>query len=224
MPVAIVTGAGGNLGRVTVAHFLSHHWTVVATVSPGKKWPDAPHPNLHTYAIDLTDSTAVQHWVEAVSKEFKQIHAGLLLAGGFAPAKIDHANGASLRHMLEINALTAWNVVQPLVLHMLQHQQGRIVFIGARPALHIADAGFALPYAFSKSLLLRYNEAINHLCDNKNVKSCVLVPDIIDTPANRKAMPNADFTRWVKPDQMAEAMLAFASSRLEAPENLIKFY
>ncbi len=221
MPVAVVTGAGGNLGRVVVTHLLTHNWTVVATVSPGKQWPDQPHPRLHVQAIDLTNSAEVSNWLPQVFEQFKQVHAGLMLAGGFAPGHLHQADGSALRLMLERNALTAWNVAQPLAMHMLRNRSGRLIFIGARPALRVTEGTFALPYAFSKSLLLRYSEALNFLGKENQVSSYVLIPHIIDTPDNRKAMPHADFNSWVKPEKLANIILALAGASEPEKESVI---
>lgn len=224
MPVVLITGAGGNLGRVTVNHFLQNNWTVLATLSPGKSWPGRPHPKLHTYSLDLRNPATVSNWLLNLFDEWKKIDAGLLLAGGFAPAKLKEAGGDSLRAMLDLNAITAWNVAQPLALEMIKLKSGRILFIGARTALHPDEAGGALTYAFSKSLLFRFSEAINHAGHNANVKSYVLVPHIIDTPDNRKAMPSADFNLWVKPERMAEIMLQLADSSYHVEESVLHLY
>lgn len=221
MPVALVTGAGGNLGRVAVSHFLDNNWTVVATVSPGKTWTGQPHARLHTRAVNLTHTDEVSRWLEEVFHHFGQVHAGLMLAGGFAPAGLNEAGGNAFMHMLKLNAITAWNVAQPLALHMMQHRQGRLIFIGARAGLNMAEGTFALPYAFSKSLLLRFNEALNHAGKEHNVRSCVLIPRIIDTPDNRKAMPKVDFSKWIKPETMAEKMLALVNPLNEIKDEVM---
>lgn len=224
MPVALITGAGGSLGQATVNYFLQNNWTVLATVSPGKSWPGKPHPQLHTYALDLRHTATVSQWLADLFNEWNHIHAGLLLAGGFAPAKLNEAGGDSLRSMLELNALTAWNVAQPLALHGMDRKACRIVFIGARAALQPEQAAGALAYAFSKSLLFRFSEAINQAGRQTNVKSYVLVPHIIDTPNNQKAMPSADFNSWVKPERMAEVMLRLADNSYNTEESVLRFY
>ncbi|MCS6972973.1 MAG: SDR family NAD(P)-dependent oxidoreductase [Cyclobacteriaceae bacterium] len=224
MPVALITGAGGNLGQVAVSQFLQKGWTVLATVSPGKSWPGNPHPNLHCYAIDLRNQAAVSDWLREVFVSWNHIQAGLLLAGGFAPASLQQADGTSLKQMLALNAQTAWNVAQPLALHMMNRNNGRIFFIGARTALHPENAAGALTYAFSKSLLFRFSEAINHAGLQHNVRSYVLVPNIIDTPDNRRAMPSADFTSWVKPEYMVEIMIRLADSGYQSEETVLRLY
>lgn len=224
MPVVLITGAGGNLGQTAVNYFLQNNWTVLATVSPGKSWAGKPHPQLHTYALDLRNTGMVSGWLSQLFSEWKHIHAGLLLAGGFAPAKLNEASGDSLRTMLELNAATAWNVAQPLAMHGIQQGAGRIIFIGARAALHPEESGNALTYAFSKSLLFRFSEAINLAGRQANVRSYVLVPHIIDTPDNRKAMPSADFGSWIKPERIAEVMLRLADSFCDEKETVLRLY
>lgn len=224
MPVVLITGAGGNLGQTVVNYFLQNNWTVIATVSSGKSWPGKSHPRLHTYALDLRNSATVSNWLSHLFSQWNHIHAGLLLAGGFAPAQLTKASGEALHQMLALNAETAWNVAQPLALHMISRKSGVLVFIGARTALHPEEAGGALTYAFSKSLLFRFSEAINLAGRQNNLKSFVLVPHIIDTPDNRRAMPSADFNSWVKPERMAELMLLLADSRYNMQESVIRLY
>ncbi|GIV36196.1 MAG: hypothetical protein KatS3mg032_0575 [Cyclobacteriaceae bacterium] len=87
MPVALITGAAGNLGRVAVSHFLQNNWTVAAAISPGKTWNGQPHTRLHTRAVNLTHPNEVSRWLEDVFSRFGQVHSGLMLAGGFCPCR-----------------------------------------------------------------------------------------------------------------------------------------
>jgi NAD(P)-dependent dehydrogenase (short-subunit alcohol dehydrogenase family) len=87
---------------------------------------------------------------------------------------------------------------------MISEQNGRIVFIGARPALQPGDAKNMIAYALSKSLLFNLAEIINKEGQGKNVSAAVIVPSTIDTETNRKSMPEANPDNWVKPAQLAE--------------------
>lgn len=226
MPVVLITGAGGNVGQVTVRQFLQAGWDVVATVSPNKSWPGPTHPRLMVSAIDLRHEDAVNTWLSEKLR-LHPIDAAMLLAGGFAAGPLHLSTGELLQEMIELNARTAWHVARPLTAHMLARKKGRLVFIGAKSALNMNEASNALAYAFSKSLLFRFSEAINAMGKAHQVKSYVLVPHIIDTPGNRKAIPVADnreYLRWTSPRTMAELMVRLADPDFAMEASVIKLY
>jgi short-subunit dehydrogenase len=108
---------------------------------------------------------------------------------------------------------------------MLQNNYGRIVFIGSRPALKPADGRKMVSYALSKSLLFHLAEFINEDAKGKNITATVVVPSTLDTPANRKSMPNANPDNWVKTESLAE-ILEFVISEKGQPlrEPVLKVY
>ncbi len=79
-----------------------------------------------------------------------------------------------------------------------------MVFIGSKPALDANDGKGKLAYSLSKSLLYKLSEYLNEEGRSKNVATYVVTPSVIDTPPNRKDMPDADFSKWVKPEEIAE--------------------
>jgi NAD(P)-dependent dehydrogenase (short-subunit alcohol dehydrogenase family) len=108
---------------------------------------------------------------------------------------------------------------------MLQNGYGRLVFIGARPALQAVDGKNMVAYALSKSLLFKLSEFINKDAKGKNITATVVVPSTIDTPLNRKNMPEADPNSWVKAEDLAE-VLEFVCSDKATPlrETVLKVY
>jgi NAD(P)-dependent dehydrogenase (short-subunit alcohol dehydrogenase family) len=106
--------------------------------------------------------------------------------------------------MFAINFETAYYVARPVYNQMLARGKGRIVLMGARPALAPVEGKTSVAYALSKSLLFQLAEILNADAKGKNVVTHVVVPSTIDTPNNRKWIPNADFDSWVKPEQLAE--------------------
>jgi short-subunit dehydrogenase len=102
---------------------------------------------------------------------------------------------------------------------------GKIVFIGARPAL-LPEAGHELlAYSLSKSLLFKLAEYLNAAAKGKNISATVIVPSTLDTAVNRKNMPGADPEKWVKPEQLAD-ILEFIVSDKGNPlrETVLKVY
>ena len=99
------------------------------------------------------------------------------------------------------------------------------VFVGARAALRAKDASKSLAYALSKSLIFKLAEALNATGADKNVTASVVVASTIDTPPNRKAMPNADFSTWVKSEDIAAAISHLCSDKADTwRENVLKIY
>jgi NAD(P)-dependent dehydrogenase (short-subunit alcohol dehydrogenase family) len=220
----LITGAGGHLGKITVSRFLKEGWRVIASVSPGKSLSGFEGNDVHVYAIDLRDEQAVAGLIQSLFSEFGQLHAALLLAGGFTTGSIADTQAADLRKMITLNFETAYHIARPIVQHMKHHQTGRIVFIGAKPSLETTAAGNKLAYALSKAMLVKLSAYINAEGNSHNLASYCLVPDIIDTPDNRMAMPKADFSKWIKPEKMAEVMSRLCDEKIILTETIIKLY
>ncbi|HYG20790.1 MAG TPA: SDR family NAD(P)-dependent oxidoreductase [Ohtaekwangia sp.] len=208
--VVLITGASGNLGKAAVERFIAEGYHIVATVTPGKSLNFAAE-QVEEVEVNLTNEVMVQDVIRRVLEKHSAIHAALLLAGGYASGNVHSTDGDTLKKMWSSNFETAYYITRPLFEHMLSQNGGRIVFVGARPALQPADGKKSLAYALSKSLLFNLAEILNAEGAEKNVVTAVIVPSTIDTPQNRAAMPKADFSRWVKPEDIAN-VLAFAVS------------
>ena len=201
----IITGASGGLGSVVVPYFLERNWRVIAVVSEeNAKNRPVSHPMLDVQVVDLTDERAVGSLIASLIEVYGQIDAAVLLAGGFVAGGVADATGNEMKTMYAINFETAYYVARPVYNHMFSVGKGRIVLVGARPALDPAAGKTSLAYALSKSLLFQLAEVLNTDAKGKNVVTHVVVPSTIDTPNNRRWMPNADFDNWVKPEQLAE--------------------
>ncbi len=204
----IITGATGNLGKAAVNRFIQEGYSVVATVSPGKSLGYSINGDLETAEVDLTDETNVKLFVQRVTETHSQIDAALLLVGGYAGGNIDKTDGTLLKKMYSLNFETAYFVARPVFQQMMtQPEGGRLVFVGSKPGLNPEDGKNNLAYGLSKSLIFKLAEYLNAEGAGKNVVSQVIVPSTIDTPANRAAMPNAKFSDWITPEEIAGAML-----------------
>lgn len=221
----LVTGASGNLGKATVDKFLKEGYNVIAIVTPGKSWGFSAG-DVNTYEADLTDEIAVDKVVVKILSDHSTLDAALLLVGGFAVGDIQKTDGALLRKMFALNFDTAYFVARPVFQQMVtQPMGGKIVLVGSRPALKPKDGKNTLAYSLSKSLLFKLADFLNAEGSSKNVITSVIVPSTIDTDVNRKAMPDKDFSTWVKPEEIAEAM-AFLCSESGNPlrETVLKIY
>ncbi len=222
----LITGASGNLGKPTVQKFLSEGHRVIAIVTPGKELPFKVNGELVTFSADLSNEAAVNIMVGDIVSRYQTIDAALLLVGGWAGGTIFDTDGVGLKKMYSLNFETAYFVARPVFKQMVQQQEGgRIVFVGARPALQAKDGKASLGYGLSKSLVFKLAEYLNAEGASKNVVASVVVPSTIDTPANRSAIPKADFNSWVKPEAIADVM-AFLVSNQGVPlrDPVVKVY
>lgn len=213
MPKTIlITGANGGLGAATVKKFLDDAYKVIAVDKSGTNLGFAAgHDNFELRSIDAASEQEVTAFVEEMIELYGAIDGALLLVGGFAMGDIAATDGESLRKMFSVNFETAYFFARPLFRHMLEKGYGRIAFMGARPALKPEQGKGSLAYSLTKSLLFRLAELLNATAKGKNVVASVVAPSIIDTPANRKSMPDADFSAWVHPADIA-ALLEFICS------------
>ena len=199
---------------------------MIATVSPGKTLPLNPTRALKTYEADLRNEKQVEEVISQIIGNHKTIDAALLLVGGFTAGGIKEADGESLKDQYGLNFETAYFAARPIFLQMQkQTSGGRIVLIGSRPSLIPKDGKNAIAYALSKSLLFNLAEYLNAEGASHNVVTSVIVPSTIDTPANRQSMPKADFSKWVKAEEIADMMEFIVSQKGESlREPVFKMY
>lgn len=231
MKNVVITGAAGNLGKVVSVQFLKKEYRVIAVVRDAaeeetlKEYAKQEAAHLHTEVLDLSGEDAVQGFAEKIIPEYGQIHAVLMLAGGFAMGGIGDTGLQAIKSQLAVNFETAYPIARFLFGHMLEKGHGRLVFVGTRPALNPADGKNMIAYSLSKSLLFRLAEQLNEEAAGADVVSSVIVPSTIDTPANRKSMPKADPEKWVKPQQIAELLhLICSETGVPLRETVLKIY
>jgi NAD(P)-dependent dehydrogenase (short-subunit alcohol dehydrogenase family) len=226
MKTVLITGAAGNLGKACVEKFIAEGYKVVATVTPGKTLGYEVKGDIETLDADLSDEKTVENVLAQIIKKHKTIDAALMLVGGYASGGIADTNGDTLKKMFNLNFDTAYFIARPLFQHMMtQTTGGRLIFVGARPALRPKDANKSLGYALSKSLIFKLAEVLNAAGSDKNVTASVVVPSTIDTSVNRQAMPNADFNAWVKAEDIAAAMVQLCREETKGwRESVVKIY
>ncbi|MCL4228272.1 MAG: SDR family NAD(P)-dependent oxidoreductase [Myxococcales bacterium] len=207
----VITGATGGLGGAVVAHALArgaivHAPVLEASVPPALR--GAPHGDrLHvTPSIDLGDEAAVAAWYRALPAAWASLH----LVGGFTMAPIAETRLADLDQMLAINTRTCFLACREAVIAMRRGGGGgRIVNVVARPAL--APTGGMVAYAASKAAVASITLCLAAEVAAEGIWVNAIAPSIIDTPANRAAMPAADHARWPRPAELARAILDLAS-------------
>jgi NAD(P)-dependent dehydrogenase (short-subunit alcohol dehydrogenase family) len=224
--IALVTGAQGNLGRAVVQRFLDDQCTVIGVDATKRRSSEAESVAKHeSHAVDLMNEDAANAFVQSVITKHSRIDVAVLTVGGFAMGSIAETKTADIAHQYKLNFETAYNVARPMFLQMMKQGAGRLFLVGARPALSAAGSKGMIAYGLAKSLIFRLAEMMNDEAKGSNVSVNVIVPSIIDTPQNRSAMPDADFAKWVTPEQIAAAIAFHASEQASAlRESVIKIY
>ncbi|MFA0960953.1 SDR family NAD(P)-dependent oxidoreductase [Roseivirga sp. BDSF3-8] len=211
MKNVLITGAAGNLGRAVVARFLKEGWQVTALAEPGNSAAEHQEDTSHLNELeaDLMSEDGARKAVEKATASTAP-DAAVMLVGGFAMGNIADTDEKSLMDMYKLNFLTAYHTARPVFEKMKEGGKGgRLVFIGARPALDASAGKDVLPYALSKNLVIHLAEYLNEAGKEHGIVASVVVPSIIDTPPNREGMPDADFSQWVKPEDIAQ-VISFA--------------
>jgi NAD(P)-dependent dehydrogenase (short-subunit alcohol dehydrogenase family) len=223
---AIITGAAGNLGRAITSTFLDAGYNVHAIISHIDNISFLSRTGLSVYQADLMFETETSSVLKDILNKAENIDFVIMTVGGYAPGSLKEVTDTDFEKMFRLNFLTAFNVARSVLPYMeKQKTTGKLVFIGARPGLNTEEGTEMVAYTLSKSLVFRLSEIINKVERKNNIKSFVVVPTTIDTPQNRTAMPDADFTKWVKPEVIAEQILNIDKiPDYKLNKNILKIY
>ena len=206
--VVLVTGANGGLGTYVTQAFLQAGATVVGT-SRQIANTDFDHPNFAAIPADLSRTGAPERLVAEVLARFEKVDVLAHTVGGFAGGQsIAETDEATLQQMLEMNFTSTFRMLRVVIPEMRKRGKGRIVAIASQAALEPgANVG---AYSASKAAMLSLIRTA--ALENKDIAITVnaILPGTIDTPANRKAMPKADFSKWVRPENIASLMVWLA--------------
>jgi NAD(P)-dependent dehydrogenase (short-subunit alcohol dehydrogenase family) len=210
--IVVVTGASGALGKVVVASALARGARVAAIDHAASAMKATPE-RIELGGVDLTDATEAKKAIDAAASHFGKLDALVNIAGGFAFETVAEGDPKTWQRMYALNVLTALNASRSALPHLTASGAGRIVNVGAMGALQ-AGAGMGA-YAASKAGVHRLTEALAAEWKGKITVNAVL-PSTIDTAANRASMPNADFAKWVRPEELAEVILFLTSDAASA--------
>ncbi len=214
--VVIVTGAAGNLGNAVTRAFQSAgaRLTLVDRAEDRlqRLYPDMvdSFDYLLANSVDLTSAEAVQSMVDKTLERFGQIQVLVNTAGGYrAGAPVHETSLETWDFMLNLNARSVFLVSRAVIPHLLQQRYGKIINVAARVARQ-GRANMAV-YSASKSAVVHLTESMAAELKGEGINVNCILPSTIDTPANRRAMPEADYSSWVKPQAIAEVILFLAS-------------
>lgn len=224
--VALVTGAAGNLGGV-LAHALEKSGARLSLVD---LYPDRLRETCGDLAdgdqhlligsIDLTKEDSVGEAVEKTIQKFGRIDMLFNIAGGYrAGTPVAEALVDEWDLMLNLNARSVFLTSRAVLPHMIKRSRGHIVNVGARPGLKgVANAA---AYSAAKSAVLRLTESLSAEVKHKGIHVNAVIPGTIDTPENRRAMSNADYSSWVNPEALSDAIMFLASDAARAVHGVI---
>jgi NAD(P)-dependent dehydrogenase (short-subunit alcohol dehydrogenase family) len=213
--VVAVTGGFGSLGAsVGRAAIAAGARVALLDRVEASKVPADVSPALALGGVDLGSGSDAAKAIAQVRERFGRLDALVNVAGGFRWEKLEGAGIDTWDLLYQINLRTAVNASQAALPHLLARGDGRIVNVGAGAA---AKAGVGMgAYAASKAGVAKLTEALAEELKDRGVTVNAVLPSIIDTVANRADMPNADFSRWVKPEQIADLIVFLLSDRARA--------
>jgi NAD(P)-dependent dehydrogenase (short-subunit alcohol dehydrogenase family) len=206
--IVIVTGAKGGLGTHVTNAMLEAGAKVIGT-SRSIKQTDFASPNFIAVAAEL-GSSASQWLINKVVEEHGRVDALVHLVGSFDfGPPIDLVTDEAWEKMLDTNFRSALHVFRAAIPQMRKQRSGRILAIGSRAA--VEPSALTGPYNVSKAALVSLIRTIAKENENDGISANIVLPGTMDTAANRAAMPDTDFSKWVQPSQVAALLVHLAS-------------
>ena len=214
--VVLVAGGTGGLGRAVTSAFLEEGATVAATYRNQPEWErlktasSAHAPRLEGHEVDVTDETAVRQLVEKILAKHSRLDALVNTVGGYVGGlKFWEMETKVFEQMLNLNLRSGYSLSRAAVPAMLKQGRGAIVNVAAKAAFDHAAGASA--YAASKAGAVAMLDSLAADVKGTGVRVNTILPSIIDTEANRKAMPKVDFAKWPKPRDIARVILFLCS-------------
>jgi NAD(P)-dependent dehydrogenase (short-subunit alcohol dehydrogenase family) len=205
--VVLVTGANGGLGTYVTQAFLDVGATVVGT-SRKIRQSDFNNPNFTALAAEISTREGAKTLVDQVGARFGKLDVLAHTVGGFAAGQsIADTDDATFQRMFDLNLNCVFHILRATVPSLREAGNGRIIAIGSRAALE-PGAGVGA-YSASKAAMVT-NQNCGARKQRPGIDREAILPGTMDTPANRKAIPNADVSKWVQPDSVAELVVWLA--------------
>ena len=224
--VAIITGGTGALGsavtralieagaRVAIPYRNAGEWNALERAAGGRG------AALFGAQVDLDKSDDVSRFSEAVVSRWGRIDLLFAVAGGFAAGRSFETEEAVWEQMLATNLRSLVTALRAVVPVMIRQKVGRIVTVSSGAILRGGGAGIAA-YAVSKGAVRQLSEILADELKDYDIRVHCVMPGTMDTRANRNAMPNSDFSKWVKTEDVARVMLALAGEDFRAARSVV---
>jgi len=219
--VVLVAGGTGGLGRVVSLAFIEEGARVIVTFHrPGDldelkkvasaKLVGADGASLEGYAVDVTDETAVAKLMDGIVERHHRLDCLVNAVGGYVGGvKLWEMEAKAFEQQLALNLRSGFVLAKAAARVMVKQGSGAIVNVTSKAA--VEHAAGASAYAASKAAAVAMIDSLAADLKGTGVRANSIMPSIIDTPANRKAMPKADFAKWPKPEEIARVILFLCS-------------
>jgi NAD(P)-dependent dehydrogenase (short-subunit alcohol dehydrogenase family) len=214
--VVLVAGGTGGLGRAVSLAFLEEGAQAVVTFRVQEEFDvlkstaGATGERLEGQLVDVTDEAAVRQLIENIVRKHGRLDAMVNAVGGYAGGtKLWELETKVFDQMMALNLRSGYALSRAAVRAMLKKGRGAIVNVAAKAAFD--HAAGAAAYAASKSAAVALLDSLAADLKGTGIRANTILPSIIDTEANRKAMPNADFAKWPKPEDIARVILFLCS-------------
>jgi NAD(P)-dependent dehydrogenase (short-subunit alcohol dehydrogenase family) len=214
--VVLVAGGTGGLGRAVTMAFLEQGAKVVVTFRKQEEYvalksvAGAKGASLEGHLVDVTDELAVGQLVGWISREFGRLDAVVNTIGGYAGGvKLWELESKVFDQMLALNLRSGYTLSRAVIPVMLKQRHGSIVNVAAKAAVDHGEGAAA--YAASKAAAVAMMDSLAADVKGTGVRVNSVLPSIIDTEANRRAMAGADFATWPKPEDLAQVIVFLCS-------------
>ncbi len=213
MSTALVTGASGGIGQEIARVLAPDHDLVLLARSAAKLDTLAAElGGARVIAADLSDPAAVAAVIDTAGESLRAL---VNLVGGFhAGGRIHETPIETFEAQLTLNLRPTYLACAAAIGPLLAAGGGAIVCVSSRAALQPFSGGAA--YATAKAAVLAFVDALHVEYNDDGIRSNAILPSIIDTPANRASMPDADVERWVRPEEIAQTILYLCSDESSA--------
>jgi len=206
--VVLVTGANGGLGTYVTEAFLRSGARVIGTARKIQA-SDFAAGNFAAIPGDLSNENGARALVKQTIEKFGKLDIVVHTVGGFAGGtSVGETDEATFDRMLDLNLKSLFYILRAALPELLKTGDGRVIGVGSRAALEPGTGVGA--YSASKAAMVSLMKTVAQEHKASGLRANVVLPGTIDTPANRKAMANADFSKWVRPEAIADLILWLA--------------
>ena len=209
--VVFITGAKGGLGSFITRGFLETGATVIGA-SRSISQQDFPGHNFTALAVDFTKAAAVSDAIQSVITRFGRLDVLVHLLGGFAGGQaVAETDDDAWERMRDLDLTSGFYVLRAAIPHLRKSGKERIVAVGSLTAVEAhPQLGAYVTFKVALAMLVR-----TVALENKDggLTANVVLPGTMDTPANRKAMPNADFSKWIQPSDVVNFVFSLTAER-----------
>jgi NAD(P)-dependent dehydrogenase (short-subunit alcohol dehydrogenase family) len=211
--IVLVTGGTGALGRSITKAFLESNATVISSYLNDRETGRTQIDNKSSIQLvkaNVTNEEEIEKLVFGVLDKYGRIDILVNVVGSYLGGKtVVELEEKEWDLMMNVNLKSAFLISKHVTRQMISSKYGKIIHVSSKIGLH--SEGYDSAYAASKSGLIRLVESLSKETKDLNINVNCIMPSIIDTEANRKAMPNADFNKWVKPEELANVVLFLSS-------------